>query len=38
MAKAKKGHTRPGKNKRNQKNDIKRRSENQRVLESFNKK
>ena len=38
MAKAKKGHTKPGKNKRNQKKDIKRRRENQIVLESINKK
>jgi len=36
MARARKGHTKPGKNKRNQKKDIKRRLENQRVLATLN--
>lgn len=35
MAKAKKGHTRPGKNKVNQKKDTQRRNQNQIVLSKF---
>ena len=39
MARARKGHTRPSKNKRNQKKNMKMRKEQQKVLESlYNKK